>query len=186
MLPLHQGRVFSAEAVRLELTTVSPAPVFKTGSSSGRMTSFTSCGSRNRTRVTTGQSRLPVPTQASPHQFSISWGGRSRTCGHVVQSHVFLPTETTPQSQEGRAGLEPARWCLTGTRSATELPTQIQSALRESNPPRQVGSLEPLPLGQGHVVLKRKVRELNPSRRSSRSAAFEAAAIANWIALPFS
>ena len=27
---------------------------------------------------------------------------------------------------EGRAGLEPARWCLTGTRSAAELPTQNQ------------------------------------------------------------
>jgi hypothetical protein len=27
-----------------------------------------------------------------------------------------------------------------------------ESALRESNPPRQVGSLEPLPLGQGHML----------------------------------
>ena len=91
-----RGVCFSAEAVRLELTTVLPAPVFKTGSSSGRMASITSCGGRNRTRVTTVQSRLPVPAQTLPHQLSLSCGGRSRTCGHVVQSHVFLPTETTP------------------------------------------------------------------------------------------
>lgn len=28
--------------------------------------------------------------------------------------------------KEGRAGLEPARWCLTGTRSAAELPTRTE------------------------------------------------------------
>ena len=48
-------------------------------------------------------------------------------------------------------GLEPTQWCLTGTCSATELPTQMKSALRESNPPVQLGRLAPLPLGQGHV-----------------------------------
>jgi hypothetical protein len=39
----------SAEAVGLEPTTVVTAPVFKTGSSSSRMTSVSSCGSWNRT-----------------------------------------------------------------------------------------------------------------------------------------
>ena len=38
-LPLDHGTMFGAEAARLELATVLPAPVFKTGSSSGRMTS---------------------------------------------------------------------------------------------------------------------------------------------------
>ena len=81
-----------------------------------------------------------------------SCGGRNRTCGPVVQSHGFLPAETTPHREEGRAGLEPARGCLTGTCSAAELPTRIESALRELNPPVQGGSLMPLPIGQGHDV----------------------------------
>lgn len=57
-------------------------------------------------------------------------GGRNRTCGLVVQSHEFLPAETTPQWEEGRTtlravpGLEPTRGCLTNTCSAAELPTQ--------------------------------------------------------------
>ena len=165
MLPLHQRCVFSSGSRETRThKRLLPPPVFKTGSSSGRMTSITSCGSRNRTRVTTVQSRLPVPAQAPPHQLSFSCGGRSRTCGHVVQSHVFLPTETTPQFQEGRAGLEPARWCLTGTCSATELPTQIKSALRESNPPRRFGRPEPLPLGQGHKLFQAEGEGVEPSR----------------------
>ena len=96
-----------AEAVGLEPTTVFTAPVFKTGPSSGRVTS-NGCG------------------------------GRIRTCGLVVQSNGFLPAETTPHREEGRAGLEPAQWCLTGTCSAAELPTRINSALRESSPPVQL------------------------------------------------
>ena len=60
----------------------------------------------------------------------------------------------------------------------------FESALRESNPPRQVGSLEPLPLGQGHMSLsgRRESRTL----KAYRSTAFEAAAVANRLALPFS
>ena len=56
-----------------------------------------------------------------------SCGGRNRTYGLLIQSQASLPTATTPQSFSAR------------------------SALRESNPPRQIGSLEPLPLGQGHL-----------------------------------
>ena len=81
---------------------------------------------------------------------SNSCGGRNRTCRLVVQSNGFLPTETTPHRAKGRAGLEPTRRCLTGTFSATEPPTRLKSALRESNPPVQLGRLAPLPLGQGH------------------------------------
>ena len=67
-----------------------------------------------------------------------SCGGRNRTCGLVVQSHEFLPAETTPQWEEGRVGLEPTRGCLTNTCSAAELPTRINSALRELSPPVQL------------------------------------------------
>ena len=59
-----------AEAVGLEPTTVFTAPVFKTGPSSSRVTS-TSCGGRNRTHVTTVQSRLSVPAQTPPHHLSV-------------------------------------------------------------------------------------------------------------------
>mgnify|MGYP000986185865 CR=1 FL=1 len=58
----------------------------------------------------------------------------------------------------------------------------VSSALRESNPPCQVGSLGPLPLGQGHVHGKRKERESNP--QGSSPTAFKAAAIASWLVLP--
>ena len=57
-----------------------------------------------------------------------------------------------PAVEEGRVGLEPTRWCLTNTCSAAELPTHSESALRESNPPVQLGRLMPLTIGQGHVL----------------------------------
>ena len=62
-------------------------------------------------------------------------------------------------------------------------PRSTRSALRESNSPRQLGRLEPLPLGQGHVKAEGGRVELP---RHFCSTAFEAAAIANWLALPFS
>ena len=80
------------------------------------------------------------------------------------------------------AGIEPAAsWFKAKRHYQQRLPRIGKSALRESNPPRQVGSLEPLPLGQGHV--KAEGEGVEPSRLV-RSTAFEAAAIANWLALP--
>lgn len=78
-----------------------------------------------------------------------------------------------PASKEGRVGLEPTHWCLTGTCSAAELPTQ--SALRESNPPVQLGRLAPLPLGQGHMCnhQKRKPWDSNPQRDIVSAPVFE-------------
>ena len=116
-----------------------------------------------RSRTATAQKRVvyshlgsPMPSRRACQivecrwQFSVaghsSCGGRNRTHELLVQSQASLPTATTPQCiKEGRAGLEPARWYLTGTCSAAELPTHPvrKSALRESNPPCQVGSLEP-------------------------------------------
>ena len=106
--PRDHDLLLKAEAVRLELTSemYSP-PVFKTGSSSSRMTSR-NCGGRNRTHVATVQSRLPVPAQAPPHQVTSKLRGRNRTCGPVVQSNGFLPTETTPHREACPAGIEPA------------------------------------------------------------------------------
>ena len=98
-------------------------------------------------------SMTPVPLHRS-HQ---SCGGRSRTCGPVVQSHVFLPTETTPQSN-------------------------VQSALRESNPPVQLGRLVPKPIGQGHVLCRRKERESNPQSSCARPASN---GVPSPIGLPF-
>ena len=82
-------------------------------------------------------------------------------CAAVPEANGLLPAETTPQSEKGRVGLEPTRGCLTGTCSAAELPTQ--SALRELNPPVQVGSLAPLPLGQGHVTSTAEAVGLEPT-----------------------
>jgi hypothetical protein len=72
-----------------------PSPVFKTGSSSGRMASQTIAG----------------------------------------------------------AGIEPADPWFKATDFYQQKLPRIESALRESNPPVQIGSLAPLPLGQGHANL---------------------------------
>jgi hypothetical protein len=85
-----------------------------------------------------------------------SCGGRSRTCGLVVQSHAFLPTETTPHRHE--------------------------SALRESNPPVQLGRLVPAPIGQGHVLSRRKERESNPQGCHARPASN---GVPSPVGLPF-
>ena len=101
-------------------------------------------------------------------------GGRNRTCGLVVQSHEFLPAETTPQWEEGRVGLEPTHGCLTNTCSAAELPTR-ESALWESNPPVQLGRLTPWPIGQGHMFLfKAEAVGLEPTTDTQPAPAFEA------------
>ena len=51
------------------------------------------------------------------------------------------------------AGIEPADPSFKATDFYQQkLPRNAKSALRESNPPVQVGSLAPLPLGQGHVL----------------------------------
>ena len=90
-------------------------PVFKTGSSSGRMAS--DCKLRELESNQRPPGSEPGVTTSSNYpasflfndthtfaRFASSCGGRSRTCGHVVQSHVFLPTETTPQSIIQRDG----------------------------------------------------------------------------------
>ena len=119
-----------AEAVGLEPTSRSARPtVFKTVSSSGRMTSVCSCGSWNRTNIKTF--RASRPTVRRSRNCCSSSGGRNRTYGLLIQSQASLPTATTP-----------------------ECSLHFKSALRELNPPRQLGRLAPLPLGQGHAQRK--------------------------------
>ena len=64
---------------------------------------------------------------------------------------------------------------------------QCRSALRESNPPVQLGRLMPLPIGQEH---KAEGEGVEPSRPGTRevggSTVFETVAIAHWLALPYS
>jgi hypothetical protein len=84
--------------------------VFKTASSSGRMTSVVSCGSWNRTNIRTF--RASRPTVRRSRNCSVSSGGRNRTYGLLIQSQASLPTATTPEwfhaFQECPAGVEPA------------------------------------------------------------------------------
>ena len=47
---------------------LAPPPVFKTGSSSGRMTSVTSCGGWNRTNGLLVQRQASLPTATTPHR----------------------------------------------------------------------------------------------------------------------
>ena len=110
-------------------------PVFKTGPSSSRMTSVVaSCGSWNRTNGLLVQSQASLPTATTPQ--------KDRKLKHSVrESHPIC--ELQRLAPRLRAG---------------------ESALRESNPPRQVGSLEPLPLGQGHRLFQAEGEGVEPSR----------------------
>ncbi len=122
------------------------------------MTSF-SCGGRNRTHVTTVQSRLPVPARDPPH--------------HLVRT----------------AGFEPAISCARSTRNARlSHVLKSQSAQRESNraPPGRV-VLPPwqgsrLPLHHGRLLCCQIVKDRkstgppsgrcpdsNPRRRITRA-----------------
>ena len=95
------------------------APVFKTGSSSGRMTSVYQVA---------GAGIEPTPERSE---------------------RPVLPLDDPASLSKVRgAGLEPAS---PGSKPGSlPLADPRISALRESNPPCQVGSLAPLPLGQGH------------------------------------
>ncbi len=80
--------------------------------------------------IISGSRLSTLDSRLSTLRSRLNCGGRNRTCGLVVQSHEFLPTETTPQCEEGRVGLEPTRGCLTDTCSAAELPTRIRGLPR--------------------------------------------------------
>jgi hypothetical protein len=97
------------------------APVFETGSSSGRMTSVYQVAGAG-IEPTSGRSECPV-----------------------------LPLDDPASITKVRgAGLEPASPGSKPGSLPLADPRSNQSALRELNPPRQLGRLAPLPLGQGH------------------------------------
>ncbi len=71
-------------------------------------------------------------------------------------------------------------WFKARKPTTSRSPITFQSALRELNPPRQVGSLAPLPLGQGHA--RRKERESNPQGCEARPASN---GVPSPVGLPF-
>ena len=90
--------------------------------------------------------------------FPSNCGGRNRTCGHVVQGHVFLPTETTPQVPRG------SRTRLTGV--------EARHLCRSAR-------------GTDLKLLNAEGEGVEPSRRThARSTVFETAAIASWLVPP--
>ena len=108
-------------------------PVFKTGSSSGRMTS--DC----KLRELESNQRPPgsEPGVTTNSNYPASFGKPRQRALVKVRNSKHSVRESHPICELQR---------LTPRLRAGE------SALRESNPPRQVGSLEPLPLGQGHML----------------------------------
>ena len=124
-----------AEAVGLEPTSgFEPPPVFKTGPSSSRMTSTRrSSGGWNRTNGLLGQSQASLPAATAPD--------------HFISRHVTSQKVRGEGVEPPHAGSKPASLPLADPRM---LFLKTQSALWESNPPGQLGRLEPLPLGQGH------------------------------------
>lgn len=114
-------------------------PVFKTGPSSSRMTSVLF-----KLRELESNQRLPgsepgVTTNSNyPAVF-------------VVLKHSVRESHRAP----------PEGWSCEFQRPTPRLRAG-ESALRESNPPRQVGSLEPLPLGQGHILFAAEGEGVEP------------------------
>jgi hypothetical protein len=62
-------------------------------------------------------------------------------------------------------GLEPTHWCLTNTCSAAELPTQTESAQRESNPHIRPGETVRCDYVIGAFCPDRIVKESIPKHR---------------------
>ena len=99
--------------------------------------------------------------------------------------------ESNLQTRDSKSGISTNRnypAVLNGPRSKHETATvrsavlfnvsasfpRLKSALRESNPPRQVGSLEPLPLSQGHMLFhEAEAVGLEPTTDNSPAPAFE-------------
>ena len=108
-------------------------PVFKTGSSSGRMAS--DC----KLRELESNQRPPgsEPGVTTNSNYPAVFGKPRQQAQIKVRHSKHSVRESHPICELQR---------LTPRLRAGE------SALRESNPPRQFGRLEPLPLGQGHML----------------------------------
>ncbi len=132
-------------------------------------TSLSTGGFQNRFLTNSGDLRRYASGQST--------GDRNRTCGLLVQSQTQPPTVATPdqvmrRTERCRLSLRQARGRgfepLSPDSKSGSLPLAdprigfIESAMRESNPPIQLGRLAPLPIGQWHTFrCKRKERESN-------------------------
>ena len=81
----------------------------------------------------------------------------------------------------GRGNRTPIAWFKARKRTVSPSPV-VQSALRESNPPVQLGRLVPEPIGQGHVLCRRKRRGSNPQGSNARPASN---GVPSPVGLPF-
>ena len=137
MLPITPGtRVVSSNSgsrgTRTHKRSV-PSPVFKTGSSSGRMTSVHSIKLRGLESNQRPPGSEPGVTTSSNYP-GILLG--HRWCGKARREGIEPPS---PGSKPDGVPLAH--------------PRTIQSARRESNPPIQLGRLVPEPIGQGHELV---------------------------------
>ena len=136
-----------AEAVGLELTSgFRPPPVFRTGSSSGRMASVV-------------ELRRLESNQHEDVQ-SVS------SCRWMTPHRCYLARHDSSAASSGRRGRTSVAWFKARGPTASRSPIRFQSALRESNPPRQLGRLEPKPFGQGRR--KAEGEGVEPSRLIAR------------------
>ena len=157
----------SAEAVGLEPTSgFHPPPVFKTGSSSGRMTSV-SCGGWNRTRAPT---RIALVI--------------------LVQSQALLPAATTPQcfhqtelldrrKVRGEGFEPPSPGSKAGSLPLAD-PRECPAGVEPASPAWKAGTFAARPRARVSLGGRRGNRTL----KAHRSTVFETAAIASWLALP--
>ena len=113
-----------------------PLPVFKTGSSSSRMTSDYKLRELESNQRPPGSE--PGVATNSDYPASVLFydtrdletvrrklrGQESNLRTPGSKPGVTTNSDCPATHKKGRAGLEPARWCLTGTCSAAELPTQ--------------------------------------------------------------
>ena len=156
---------------------LAPPPVFKTGSSSGRMTSvclkFRGLESNQwlpATMLRTVPGARRYYQQQLP-RIMYSWD-------------TAIATEVRGEGLEPPSpGSKPGSLPLADPRSLKECPARVEPGTDAQRWSRQLGRLEPLPLGQGHVKAEGGRVELP---RHCCSTAFEAAAIARWLAVPFS
>jgi hypothetical protein len=161
-----------AEAVGLEPTSgAMPPPVFKTGSSSGRMTSViglqNSSGGWNRTNGLLVQSQASLPTATAPEQ-----NGFQDIQFHAkVRGEGFEPPQ--PGSKPGGLPLADPR--VTRSKVPSGSRTRLAS-LEGWHLCRSAKSTHDQQSGKGGSrILK-----------AHRSTVFKTAAIANWLVLPFS
>ena len=99
------------------------------------------------------------------------------------QQQLPRNTSWTPlvRKGSGRGNRTPIAWFKARRRTISPSPL-VQSALRESNPPVQLGRLVPEPIGQGHVSSRRKERESNPQGCEARP---DSSGVPSPFGLPF-